>query len=92
MQNWEVRQEVARLRVEEKMPVTELAKRYNVSPSSVSRWAKTYQSVMEIRKVTDAQDVRKLIKKNEDLKEEVERLNKEIEALRTAMMILAREQ
>ncbi len=92
MQNWEVRQEVARLRVEEKMPVTELAKRYNVSPSSVSRWAKTYQSVMEIRKVTDAQDVRKLIKKNEDLREEVERLNKEIEALRTAMMILAREQ
>ena len=92
MQNWEVRQEVARLRVEEKRPVTELAKQYNVSPSSVTRWAKSYKDIMELRQVTDAQDVRKLLKKNEALNEEVERLTKEIEALRTAMLILAREQ
>ena len=87
----ELRKEIGKMRIEDRIPIANIVSMYGVSASSVSRWSKEYLRD-KTEKNTDADvEVRQLMEENTRLEHEVERLSRELEALRTSLIVLARE-
>ena len=87
----ELRKEIGKMRIEDRIPIANIVSMYGVSASSVSRWSKEYLRD-KTEKSTDTDiEVRQLMEENTRLEHEVERLSRELEALRTSLIVLARE-
>ena len=87
----ELRHEIGKMRVEEKIPIANLVNTYGVSASSISRWSKEYLHDMSEKKAESSNEMEFLANENSRLAHEVDRLNKELDALRTSLIVLARE-
>ena len=91
MVNWEVRQEVGRLRVEEKRSVCELAQEYKVSPSSITRWAKSYKEHQMSQVELDLKNIKTYTEKIKEMEDKINELEQENKALRKTLTILMNE-